>query len=120
MPRPRWEYRRLVVWPKNQATVEKDNRGPYLEYSERGDLGSYLFQSKLDAERGTATRLPLNPGREWENVPYHELVTWDDEAEWADLAMEVISRLGQEGWELAGMHIRSESEGFYFFKRPQA
>ncbi|GEM_PF-3131171 len=125
---PKWEYRRLFVWiPFAPSTanldVRKDDRGWYIEFKDSVHPAATLFRSKLYAGGKSRTRLPLNPDREWENVHGSELVTWDDHEEWADLAMEVISRLGEDGWELAGIHPNypwvDGFSGFYIFKRPQ-
>lgn len=120
----KWEYRKLVCWHLRLTNlsggpiirgVAKDDRGWYWDtdgYWRDGDLGQSL-KSKLYAGGSTPTRLPLNPAQDWQNVPPTEQVTWAEDEGYADVAMDVMNKMGTEGWELVlgdGMD--------YIFKRP--
>ena len=121
----KWEYQRLVVWEDYPELVNKDGRGWYVEWKDRSrDTAYFLLSSNLYPGGGTPTRLPLKPEHDWAKVPARELFTWEEDAGYADLAMELINRLGAAGWELAGIQIAesssmgSKSSHFWILKRP--
>ncbi|MSQ14538.1 MAG: hypothetical protein EXR50_01565 [Dehalococcoidia bacterium] len=112
----RWAYRRLIAWLGDGMgdIIGQDERGPFWDIAKSTDQTRFMMEAKWFYGGSKPTRLPLNPGRDWESVRKGEQLAWNDDAEWADVAMSVIEELGQQGWELVDFiygHI-------YIFKRP--
>ena len=81
---------------------------------------THLLFHHLYAGGSRPTRLPLNPTRDWSSIPQYERLAWDGDAGWADLAIDVIAKLGEDGWELAGTDPIDDSFSsvYHIFKRP--
>lgn len=117
----KWEYRKLEVFTLSgglmvgdRPIIGRDERGWYWDtYKEWRERLSKSIKSGLYAGGQTPTRLPLNPTRKWNGFGLGETLIWDEEAGYADLEIEVMNKLGAEGWELA--HVKP---GEYVFKRP--
>ncbi len=119
----RWQYKRLFVWTlvRNLGVLLQGPVGWYLECGNnipddplRGLLHDYFY-----AGGSSPTRLLLNPARDWKTSRYERLA-WDEDAGWADLAIDIMAKLGVDGWELVGTDPISEefSSVFHIFKRP--
>lgn len=120
----KWLYRRLMVWSHRGEQYEKDGAGWYVAcwWRERVSFRDLLFTVASPTAKRDVRRLSLNPERNWEKVSSYEWLAWDEEAGHADLAMEVVSRIGLEGWDLAGIQLGSGDSGwpssYYIFKKP--
>lgn len=128
----RWLYKRVMVWAligdgEGNYTPRRDVRGWHLDtgggsfrWSGQPDL---FLRNKLYAGGRSKTRLPSNRDRDWSQIERAEWLAWDDDGGHLDLAMEVVAKLGFEGWELAGIQLGSLSVeqwpiSYYVFKKP--
>lgn len=62
---------------------------------------------------------PLSPLRDWSQCSSLGWLAWDEDFEYADHLDDVLSSLGQHGWELVAIEPRRESDhaSYYVFKR---
>ena len=127
---PRWSYRHVEVFRAGGHSA----KSAIAKLTRVRDEGTYLYVSgnRKDRlfDRQIKDGLLLNPQRDWGTILHadensfragkesvmlrQEVFAWDDDAGYADLAIEIINKLGSQGWELVGI-----DQERYIFKRAE-